>query len=426
MTRILTALGNPTVNNELKKYEKYDVIGDDLQYQEAVFDVLAYEEPQVIILSGLLQGQFEFSEFVFEVRKKDISARIIIIVDEIDYETKNLLMSKGIFDIFYDSQVAMQDVLDAIDREEPIAKQKILREVETEKYVAKTEKALEEKTEKGTKICITQKQEIIAISGINGAGKSTIAVNLAKNLSRKTEAKILLIDMDTLNGNIDELLEINKVPENVEILIDDDKKCGLNYIADLVSKNRFDTNILEELVIKVGKFDVITGNTSLHSCQNVLNEECYRKIIDSAKEKYDFIIIDTSSNIFLDSTKWAMQVANRIIFVTEDSYISIKKATQLLYIFEELWGVWKGKIQLVINKQSRNGVECETIEKILGTRLIGKIKQNCQENEAEYENILRSIKYIPKLTINERMEKIKEMFYLKRENFPQVVSKGEV
>lgn len=421
MKKILTALGNPTLNNELKKYEKYDVVCDDLQYQEAVFDVLEGESPEVIILSGLLQGQFEFSEFVLEVKKKDVGARIIIIVDEIDGETKNLLMAKGIFDIFYDSQITMQDVFDAIDREEPISKINVLRENESEKY--NVQKVLEEKE---TKVCVVQKQEVVVVTGINGAGKSTVAANLAKCLSKKSDAKILLIDLDTLNGNIDELLGINKIPENVEILIDEDKKCGLNYIADLISKNRFDTNVLEELIIRVGKFDVITGNTSVHSCQNILNEECYRKLIESAKEKYDFIIIDTSSNIFLDSTKWAMQIANRILFVTEDSYISVKKATQFLYVLEELWNVWKGKIELVINKESKNGIEFETIEKILGIKLIGRIKQNFQDVESEYESILRNIRYIPKLTINERLEKIKELFCLKKDDLSQIVSKGEL
>lgn len=421
MTKILTALGNPTVNNELKKYEKYDVIGDDLQYQEAVFDVLAYEEPEVIIISGLLQGQFEFSEFVFEIRKKDISARIIIIVDQIDVETKNLLMAKGIFDIFNDNEVTMQDVLDAIDREEPISRERILKEVETEKYSVQ-----KNNIEKESKICVMQKQEIIAISGINGSGKSTVAVNLAKRLSKKTESKILLIDIDTLNGNLDEILSINKVPENVEILIDEDKKCGLNYIADLVSKNRFDTSVLEDLVVNAGKFDVITGNTSVHFCQNVLNEECYNKLIESAKEKYDFIILDTSSNIFLDSTKWAMQVANRILFVTESSYISIKKATQFIYVLDELWNIWKNKIQLIINKETSDGVEHEVVEKILGVELVGRIKQNNQNNENEYDQILRSIRYIPKLTINERIEKLKEFVYSKKENFSQIVNKGEL
>lgn len=421
MKKILTALGNPTLNNELKKYEKYDVVCDDLQYQEAVFDVLENESPDVIVLSGILQGQFEFVEFILEVKKKDVGARIIVIVDEIDEESRNLLMAKGIFDIFNDNEITMQDVIDAIDREEPLSRVNILRETESEKYVA--QKVLEGKE---NKICVVQKQEVIAISGTNGSGKTTIAVNLAKCLSKKTDAKILLIDLDTLNGNLDELLGINKIPENVEILIDEDKKCGLNYVADLISKNRFDTNVLEELVIKTGKFDVITGNTSVHSCQNILSEECYKKLIESAKEKYDFIIIDTSSNIFLDSTKWAMQVANRILFVTENSYISVKKATQFLYVLEELWNIWKGKIELVVNKENRNGIEYETIERILEIKLIGRIKQNFQDVESEYESILRNIRYIPKLTINERLEKIRELFCLKKDDISQIVSKGEL
>lgn len=420
MTKILTALGNPTVNNELKKYEKYDVIADDLQYQEAVFDVLNYEEPDVIIISGLLQGQFEFDEFVFEVKKKNISARIIVIVDEIDSETKNLLISKGIFDIFYDDRITIQDILDSIDREEPISRERILNEIATEKYVA-----FENEDDIESKICVMQKQEIIVVSGTNGSGKSTIAANLTKILSKKTNSKILLIDMDTLNGNIDEILNINKIPENVEILIDEDKKCGINYIADLISKNRFDANVLEELVINAGRFDVVTGNTSLHSCQNILNEECYKKLIESAKEIYDFIIIDISSNIFLDSTKWSLQIANRILFVVEDSYICLKKATQMLYVFEELWAIWKGKIQLVINKETKKDLESETIERILDLNLVGKISQNSQNDENQYENILRNINYIPKLTMGERVEKVKKYLSTKKYNMLQMISKGE-
>lgn len=421
MIKIITALGNPTVNSELKKYEKYDVIGDDLQYQEALFDVLEYEEADVIIISGLLQGQFEFDEFVLEVKKKNIGARIIVIVDEIDDETKNILMAKGIFDIFYDDKITMQDILDSIDREEPISRARILSEISSEKYVA-----IEKEEQIENKICVMQKQEIIVVSGTPGSGKSTVAANLAKNLSKKTDSKILLIDLDTLNGNIDELLGINKVPENVEILIDEDKKCGINYIADLISKNRFDTNVLEDLVVSAGKFDVVTGNTSLHSCQNVLNEECYKKLIESAKEIYDFIIIDTSSNIFLDSTKWAVQVANRVLFVVEDSYICLKKATQMLYVFEELWAIWKGKIQLIINKETRNSLEGEMMEKILDLDLIGRIPQNSQNDDNKYEEILRTINYIPKLTIMEKVDKIKSFLNVKKDSFAQIISKGEV
>ena len=47
-----------------------------------------------------------------------------------------------------------------------------------------------------------------------------------------------------------------------------------------------------------------------------MSEECYNKLLTAAKEKYDFIFIDTSSNIFLDSTKWSLQESNRVLFET--------------------------------------------------------------------------------------------------------------
>ena len=34
MKSIITAMGNPTLNNELKKYIEYDIEDDDLFYQD--------------------------------------------------------------------------------------------------------------------------------------------------------------------------------------------------------------------------------------------------------------------------------------------------------------------------------------------------------------------------------------------------------
>ena len=69
MKKVLTALGNPTLNQELRKYSKYDVVTDDLFYQEAVLDFLKEEDFDVIVLSGLLQGQYNMIDFAKEVKK---------------------------------------------------------------------------------------------------------------------------------------------------------------------------------------------------------------------------------------------------------------------------------------------------------------------------------------------------------------------
>ena len=120
MKRIITALGNNTLNNELKKYSKYDVLTEDILYQEGVIDFVSRNEIDSIILSGLLQGELGLADFVKEIKSMCLMARIIVIVDTISEEDKNILISKGVFDILFDEEIEIEDVLDAIDREEPI------------------------------------------------------------------------------------------------------------------------------------------------------------------------------------------------------------------------------------------------------------------------------------------------------------------
>lgn len=405
MKRILTAMGNPTLNLELKKYTKYELNEDDLYYQEAALDALKSQKYDVLLASGLLQGEFEFCEFLSEIRMLNKTIRIIVVVDEITNFFKRQLAEYDVIDVFCDNEVSFEDIIDAIDREEPILK-KYEKIKEEEKTLENVSVVKEEKNE----YVAVQKQEIIAVSGINGAGKTTIAVNFSKVLSKKTNSKILLIDLDTINGNMDEVLDINKVPPNVKLTLDEDKKCGLNYAAELIDKNRFDANVFEELVIKIGSIDVLTGNTSLHYCQNVLNEKHYEKILNCAKEKYDFIVIDTSSNIFLDSTKWTLQNANKIIFVSEPNYLSMKKATQLLNIILKNWGVWKEKIKILVNKESNQTLSADVVEQILQDhQLIGTIKYAEENLECSYTKILEEINYIPKTTIISKILMMKNL-----------------
>lgn len=412
MKKIMTAMGNYTLNNELKRYDKYELNEQDLFYQEAVTDYLKEEKFDVLVVSSLLQGQLEFVDFINKVTNIDKTLRIIVVTDEINSGLKLELNEMGVTDIFLDSEIEISDITDAIDREIPLKKKYGLikennnnsyivnQNIENKSQISEEYKKVEKefKTKSNTIINnVTQRQEVIVVSGTNGAGKSTFAANFTKTLANKTESKVLLIDLDTLNGNIDEILEINKIPQNVEILLDENKKCGLNYAVELLSKNRFDANVFEELVINMGNIDVLTGNTSLHYCQNVLSTEHYKHILDCAKEKYDFIIIDTSSNIFLDSTKWALQQANRVFFITENNYISMKKAIQLINVFTENWKIWKEKIEIIINKENVNDIEIEIIKKILKDyEIIGKIKYGEEKLEYSYQRILETINYIPK------------------------------
>ena len=367
MKKIVTALGNPTLNIELKKYSKYDVLTDDILYQEGLIDFLKQNEADVIIISGILQGQMIISDFAGELRNVARISRIIFIVDTISDEDKNYLISKGIFDILYDEISEISDVIEAIDREEPI---NIRAQVQSE--VDDLKAKLKESKENSivNNVVEIQRQEVISVFGTNGSGKSSVVANLVKAFSKKTKSKILLIDFDTMNGNLDELLNVNKIPQNVSLIMDENKKCGLNYAADLSIKNRFDTNVLDEIIISVDGFDFLSGNTSLHYCQNVLNEDFYSFLIKCAKEKYDFIFLDLSSNIFLDATKWALRESNRVLFVTENTNICLKKTLQIFDTVFNLWNVYKEKFSIVLNRFQK-GIEPDIFSQITKVKVIG-------------------------------------------------------
>jgi MinD-like ATPase involved in chromosome partitioning or flagellar assembly len=403
MKKVLTAMGNETLNKELCRYAKFEVSEEDFFYQEAVLIEIEHNEYDAIVLSGLLQGEFEICEFVKQVRVKKPKMRIVIVTDEVTSSYKRRMSELNVVDVFEDSTVSIEEIVDALDREESLKEKS--ESVQPISYINKNERKIDEVVKDVKKEYVTlQKQEVIVVTGTSGAGKSTIAVNFSRMLAKKTNSKVLIIDLDTLNGNIDEILDIHKVPQNVKIVLDDNKKCGLNYAVELINKNRFDTNILDELVIKTGNLDVLTGNTSLHYCQNVINKEHYSKILDAAKEKYDFIIIDTSNNIFLDSLKWAMQVATKVFFVTEANYLSMKKSTQLLNVFIENWNVWKEKIKIVVNKENLETLGVEVVEQILEEyEVIGKIKYMEEGLEHSYTQLLENTNFIPKRTFTSKL-----------------------
>ena len=400
MKRIVTALGNAVLNNELKKYSKYDVLTEDIFYQEGLIDYIREHEADTIVISALLQGQFSVVEFVSFIRDITLTARIILIVDSILEEDKNLIIAKGVFDILIDNEIEIKDVIDAIDREDPI---NYKAEIENKMNSLK-EEITENRTNITNIVTTVQKQEVVSVFGTNGAGKSSIIVELVKSLSNRTKAKILLIDLDTLNGNLDELLKVSRIPTNIELIMDEDKKCGLNYAADLCLKNRFDTNVLDELIIKCNGFDFLSGNNSLHYCQNVLNEGFYDYLIRCAKEKYDFIFIDISSNLFLDSTKWALKQSSNVLFVTENTNICLKKTMQILNVVFNVWNIYKSKFGLVLNRYSSNGIDEEVFAGICKMKYIGKFKENGISSDELVEKILSSLNYVPKKSLLSKIQ----------------------
>ena len=57
--KIITAINNPNLNNELKKEKYLRVIGRDLQYKEAILEMLEINKIDIIIINENLQGKIK-------------------------------------------------------------------------------------------------------------------------------------------------------------------------------------------------------------------------------------------------------------------------------------------------------------------------------------------------------------------------------
>ena len=69
------------------------------------------------------------------------------------------------------------------------------------------------------------------------------------------------------------------------------------------------------------------------------------------------------------------------------------------------------KIEIIVNKKSKNELELETMSRIMeNVKIVGEIKLNEENNYSSYEKILSNINYIPKKNIIEKLTNIKNIF----------------
>ena len=214
-----------------------------------------------------------------------------------------------------------------------------------------------------------EKSKLISILGTSGVGKSVTALKIAKHLDKKNK-KVLLIDLDYLNRSISTILGINK----------------------------------KQGIIKINKkINLIENSENIDILSNIRE---YKKI-------YDYIIIDTSSEILLELLKEILTISDLNIFLVEPNLLGIKKANTLLNIYTEKWNIEKNKIKIVFNKYNKYSIKYEIIKQIFSKfKIIGKIKINEKYNLVINKNSLNYVIEKNKKNIYKRIiKKISKKIY---------------
>ena len=387
--KIITAIGTNELNLRIREkndYKFYEVIGNDIPYQEGVLDILKGNfEINTLILSESLPGEFDDKKFIKEIKRINPCLEIMYFLKDENNSLRNFLLENDVKKIFIDGENTIDEIWNSIknDKNNLNLEIEFLKKFIEEKNVnLNTDEFVHKlKIEKTAKEKILKTPKVIGITGYFGCGKTLFTAMLAKSAG-KMNLKTIIVDFDILNNSINNLFNISKYNRNINF-----------------------SSILEQHIVKINNnINIFTGIDELFNEKNKINFEKIKELLEKLKEKYDLILFDTSSETNLKYVKTLLVNIEKIIFLVEPNLIEIKKSKELLEVYINDWEIPQYKFNLVLNKVNINSIDDEIISNLFDKiKIIGKInlskKYTVLANNAnsniidikKYKNILRKI-----------------------------------
>lgn len=369
--RIITAVGNPYLNEKLKSIDSFAIIGKDIQYQEAIIEILEENlDIDCLIINKELPGDIGFYKLINKIKtvKEDID--IYVFLKEKDEDTENYLMSYQIYKIYYLNEINYDEfiknffenknnVFIGINKEINNFKKLILSKNNNEDNYSFVENIITESfndynyekynerkedvvyAEEYNDLYEEENCKTVAISGDFGSGKSLFSVFLSKVISKQNK-KTLLIDFDLENMSINTLFGVKKYKEKQ------------TYIEDCITK-------VEE------NLDILCGIDKIINLKETNNNYVVKEIIERLKKEYDFILIDVSSRIDFKYVKMILTYSDKIIFLIEPNLLEISKSNKYLEVFIKDFELEVDKIKIVFNKVNKYKIAITVLEEIFSS-----------------------------------------------------------
>ncbi|MCX7884652.1 MAG: hypothetical protein N2448_06445 [Caloramator sp.] len=266
----------------------------------------------------------------------------------------------------------------------------------------------------------TVKQQIITFyTTDNNQSKDDILTQIAFLLASKSMQKILVIDMNSMLPTLDHFFGVDKEIFLKDIYDLNTVNTGLSAVYYAIEKNIFSSELLEEFTIKHKKFNNLYLLTGLYDMNlfSTLTTKHYETLIETAKESYDTIIINTNNDIGVVATYTALKNASIIIAVSGANYTYARNINTILNYLIDYHKIPKSKFKIIIDGLSKQSLNKDYLVKIFEEyEILGFLHFNPYREEvlnrqegtpfiltsyskkdiASYIEIIEKLGYIPK------------------------------
>lgn len=386
MKKIITAINNPKLNEELKKEKNFEIIGKDIQYKEAILEMLESNHfIDLIIVSEKIPGQINLEKLIEKIKLINNEIKIIFILEKENEELEKILIKNKILDIYYNNKINLKELIKIINKkeinmeEEIIKLKKIIQEGNQEKknnlsQLIKIKDNLKNKKNKKENDTISK---IITFSGNYKSGKTTLSLITAQYLAEQNY-KVLLIDGDIEKQDLSIIL--NKKQKTKKFIKNSRKIKLKNYKYKKLKEQK---NIIYYNKIK----NEVKKNTNkinknlyfFYGLNNLLkNKKMISKFFKIIKVNYNFIILDLSKNKLNILNQEILKNSHYNFLVMEPNILGINEIKKLLSIYLKEWKILKNKICIIINKKNIISIN----KKIIIQNI--KIKNNIEIKENKF------------------------------------------
>ncbi|HET7054862.1 MAG TPA: response regulator [Thermomicrobiales bacterium] len=204
---------------------------------------------------------------------------------------------------------------------------------------------------------IEDHQVIAMFSPKGGAGRTTIATNLALAIQRETKSRVCLIDANLQFGDIGVLLNLN--PKNRSML-------------DAVEGGEPDADIINSVVIDHSTGIRVLLAPPAPEGADLVTPAYLRKMVDQLRVNHDYVIVDLPAAL-TDHSLGVMDAADQIVVLSALEITTIKNVRLFLEVADQL-EYDRSKIRLVINRSdTAQGIRIGDVEASIRRSIDGTI-----------------------------------------------------
>ena len=200
--------------------------------------------------------------------------------------------------------------------------------------------------------------ELIAVfSPKGGAGRTTIATNLALALQKETGGRVCLVDANLQFGDVGVLLNLN--PKNRSML-------------DAVEGGEPDGEIITSVLIDHSTGIQVLLAPPTPEGADLVTPAYLRKMVDHLRETHNYVVVDLPCTLN-DHSLTVMDTADQIVVLAALEITTIKNVRLFLEVADQL-EYDRSKIRLVVNRSdSAQGIRMSDLEASIRRPIDGNI-----------------------------------------------------